>query len=155
MNKLWEDLILRDNPNCKKTDVLFGILGELLNPEEIESKLKIKADFSYAKDRVYYWGGKPKVNKRQGTWQLHTEGKLSTTSVEKHFLYLLDRLEPVKEEIIAITEKYSLITYFNCSYTFTLIPGGPTLSPKTVKRIASLKAYLSFYLQEYEEDDEY
>lgn len=155
MNLVWEDIILRENPNCKETDVTFGIVGELLNPEEIESKIKIKADFSYAKNQVYYLGNKPRVNKRQGIWQISTEDKLITTSVEKHFLYLLDRLEPVKEEIIEITEKYSLITYFNCSYTFTLIPGGPTLSQKTVKKIASLKAYLSFYLQEYEEDDEY
>jgi hypothetical protein len=74
----------------------------------------MRGDFGAAKGEIRRAGRAVHRAVRQptGVWYLTTDGKLSSTSVEGHLLYLLERIEPVGEKLAQLVESSSLTADF-------------------------------------------
>lgn len=143
--------MLQEGSNCAEMYVDFGLVGDLEKPDEITSILRIEPVRAFAKGQIMYPSGR---KRKEGNWAISSEGQLATTSMERHLLFLLERLEPVKSELLEIASRLSVTVFFNCSWTFTEVPGGPIITSGTLKKMADLGAYLSFYTKMYEDFDE-
>lgn len=154
MSDLQKQIALEKSPNCAEMYVDFGLVGDLENPDEITSILKLEPVRAFAKGQIMYPRGR---KRKEGIWAISSKGQLATTSMEQHLLFLLERLEPVKSEVIEIASRLSVTVFFNCSWTFTDVPGGPIITSGTLKRMADLGAHLSFYTKSfraYDDDEE-
>lgn len=150
-------IALEENTSCADLYAYCGLVGNLERPDEITSRLKIKPTWAFAKGQIIYSRGKPAGKRREGNWSISSKGQLETTSMERHLLFLLERLEPVKSELLEIAERLSLTVHFSCVWTFTDVIGGPILTTNTLRRIADLGAYLSIgtkSFRAYDDDDD-
>lgn len=132
---------LLENPNCKRTYATFRLLGDLLNPSDITSRLGITPSKAFAKGETW-----DKTGIRQcttGIWKLSSKDELMTTNLERHLVFLLNRLEPVTLEIIKIADELSLETDFFCYWLSATGHGGPEFSPGVLRRISNLNASLN------------
>jgi Domain of unknown function (DUF4279) len=134
---------LRENPNCEITNATFRLMGDLIHPDELTVLLGIQPSFSHAKgDTLESRAGL--LKHRTGIWALESEDKLETTNLEKHLIFLLDKIEPVGAIILELITKYSLLVDFHCYWISATGQGGPLISPATLMRVANLNAYLDF-----------
>lgn len=132
---------LPENPNCQKTYAAFRLLGDLLNPIEITSRLGIIPSKAFAKGQV--WDKAGIRNCATGIWKLSSKGHLETTSLENHLIFLLEQLEPITSGIIQSIGELSLQADFFCYWLSATGHGGPILSPTVLRRISNLQASLS------------
>ena len=132
---------LLENPNCKRTYATFRLLGDLLNPSDITSRLGIEPSKAFAKGETWDKAGIRQCTK--GIWKLSSKGQLMTTNLECHLVFLLNRLESVTLEILTIADELSLETDFFCYWLSATGHGGPEFSPEVLRRIAKLDASLS------------
>ena len=153
MISYWENAAIQDNTNYVTKCVIFKLAGDLLNPEEITSRLKIKPTFAYAKGTPVFPGEERKSRRMYGLWALSSKGQLLTSSLEQHITFSLDQIEPVYSEIIDLIEPCSMITYFDCYLGFTNPKDAILVTPLILRRIANLNAYLSFSIEEFEEEE--
>jgi hypothetical protein len=84
------------------------------------------------------------VRQPTGVWYLTTDGRLASTSIERHLLYLLDRIEPVGDDLAELVGRASLAADFYCYWVSATGQGGPAVSAETLGRIAALSAELGF-----------
>ena len=143
MSNYLQSIALQENSSCVELYAYFGLAGNLENPNEITSLLKIQPTWAFAKGQIIYSRGKPKGKRREGTWGFSSKNKLETTSMEKHLIFLLDKIEPFNSELICLVNQLSLTVIFNCTWTFNDTIGGPIITPETLKKIANLGGYLS------------
>lgn len=135
---------LDENPNCAKTYATFRLRGDQLAAKEVTVRLDIEADFAFEKGELHSSGRGQPVKQRIGVWYITSEGRLETTNTERHLLDLLEKLEPVKEELRAVVQRQSLVADFFCYWVSATGHGGPEVSPDTLRRIADLDARLGF-----------
>jgi hypothetical protein len=137
---------LDENPNCEATHATFRLSGDSLDPREVEEALGLRGDFGAAKGEIRRAGRAVHRTVRQptGVWYLTTDGRLGGTSVERHLLYLLERIEPVGEKLAQLIQSSSLTADFYCYWVSATGQGGPVVSSETLGRIAVLSAELSF-----------
>ena len=109
------------------------IFGETLQPEEIEAKLGLKATRTHVK-------GQPRSRRynvpwRHSLWSL--ESPLSDDhDMADHLKWLLDRLEPRLDVIMALSAEYRVDLF--CGFSSGSGQGGFTLDSTTLARIAKL-----------------
>ena len=126
-----------------ETYAIFGLVGDSLNLNEIELRLKIKPSFVRQKGEILK--SRSRLLKReQEIWVISSKGQLNTTSLERHIMFIMERLEPVNKEILELVSQSSLIAYFHCYWQPGGFLGGPVLSPEILEKIGNLNAYLDF-----------
>jgi Domain of unknown function (DUF4279) len=95
--------IISDLEATRELHVAFSIKGNDLIPENITKRLSINPTYSYTKGELIIprKGIPPKQpTRRSGSlWTISTKGILNAIHVEDHFKYLLDLLEPHKEQL--------------------------------------------------------
>ena len=143
MSISWQGAGIKENPNCLETYAIFCLVGDSLNPDEIESKLKIKASFVNKKGGILKSRSRF-LKREQEIWAISSKEQLDTTSLERHILFIMERLEPVEEEIVQILSQSSLTAYIHCYWLPGGFLGGPVLSPEILEKIGNLNAYLDF-----------
>jgi Domain of unknown function (DUF4279) len=79
---------------------------------------------------------------RTGVWYVSSEDALRTTSLERHLLWLLERIEPVADVLAQLRAEQQLNAEFIALWESATNDGGPVLSPQTLARIAALDAEL-------------
>ncbi len=86
-----------EEPSCKKTEVLFGIYGEELNPDELTERTGLKPSRARAKGQRIPVGkhsrGGPYFA-QEGLWQISSDPTVASSSTEIHAQYVLELLEP-------------------------------------------------------------
>ena len=88
-----------------------------------------------------------------GIWLLESKTALATTSLERHLLYLLGKLEPVAQEIRFYVESPGFNVDLLCYWVSATGHGGPVLSSHILKRSASLCNEFNFdYYGPYDEE---
>jgi hypothetical protein len=139
-------MTLDENPNCEATHASFRLIGDSLHPPDVEKALRIRGDFSAPKGQIRRAGRLVHRTVRQptGVWSLTTDGKLACTSIERHLRFLLDQLEPVRENLATLVRDAALHADFYCYWVSATGQGGPAVSAETLGRIASLSAELDF-----------
>src|SRR3954471_22527149 len=104
---------LDENESCEETHATFRLAGADLVPDAIERATGLTADFTAAKGETRPSGTRS-VAQPIGVWTLTSKGRIESTSVERHIVYLLERLEPVKDELLAISREQGLDADFFC-----------------------------------------
>ena len=134
---------LDENPCCKETHVTFWILGDTLDPGRVTAVLGIGPTYATRKGELT---PRTRIPSPMGSWSLETEGRLASTSLERHVAYLLDVLEPAKAQVRSFADDPSLRVEFHCYWMSETGHGGPILSRDVLRRIADLGAGLDFDL---------
>lgn len=142
----WEDAGIRENPNCGETYAMFALAGKSLSPEQITSRLGLESTLAQAPGNPIPFKSKL-VTEADGIWAISSQEQLTTTALDRHLVFLLELLEPVSEEIIAMTASGSLFAYFHCYWLPIGFLGGPVLRPETLRRIERINAYLEIRFQ--------
>ncbi len=140
---------LEENVNCLETHARFQISGDDLIPQTVTNRLGIEPSSSWAKgDLLPSRSGT--IRRRTGTWMLESEGRLQTTSLERHVLFLLTDLEPRAAVICAFLRETGFEASFACYWMSSSNHGGPIVSNDTVRRISQLGAsiWFDFYCSE-------
>jgi hypothetical protein len=66
--------------------------------------------------------------------------------VERHLTYVLEKVEPAKEELLAVVREQGLTADFFCYWVSATGHGGPEVGADTLRRISELGASLGFDL---------
>ena len=136
--------------NSKWSAASFRICGEMLNLEEIEKTLGVKASRSHLAGQR----SRSKVVYRESLWSLKSPLN-KVDSLDKHLGWLLDRLEPKVEEVRALSRLHRLD--FFCGFGSVNGQGGFVLDGATLARIAKFGISLGIDLYPplpMEEDEE-
>lgn len=107
----------------------FRICGEILNLEEIEKMLDIKATSSHLKGQP----SRSNVVYRESLWSLKSPLNKGE-SLDKHLGWLLDTLEPRVEEVRSLSRLHRLD--FFCGFGSENGQGGFTLDGPMLSRLA-------------------
>jgi hypothetical protein len=107
----------------------FRICDEILNLEEIERTLGLKATRSHLKGQLSL----SNVVYRESLWALKSPLNKSE-SLDKHLAWLLDRLEPRLQEVRALSRLHRLD--FFCGFGSVNGQGGFNLDGAILERIA-------------------
>lgn len=132
-----------ENPNCARTHATFRLVGDALNPEEVTAALAVEPTQASRKDDHIAGGrkGTPRIQ-HSGVWLLGSEGRVSSTSLERHLVYLLETIEPASLALDRLREERGLTADFFCYWLSATGHGGPELSSETFARIGALGAAL-------------
>ena len=116
--------------NSKWSAASFRICGEMLNLEEIEKTLGIKATLSHLAGTR----SRSNVACRESLWSLKSPLNRAE-SLDKHLAWLLDRLEPKVQEVRSLSRLHRLD--FFCGFGSVNGQGGFILEGEMLARIAS------------------
>jgi hypothetical protein len=129
---------------CLKTDASLRLSGDLLDPEAVTHELGIPPSSCHAKGDLRSSKVGPLIE-RTGVWALSSENALSSTILEHHIIYLLEKLEPVKKQLLFLMDRYSLTGDIFCGWFLKEGDcGGPEISGGVLRRIADLNLILDF-----------
>jgi hypothetical protein len=135
---------LPDNPNCDKTDVTLRFVAPELDPESVTSAVGIEPDVGHKRGDVRVVKNGRDYKFPNGIWYLTTEGWPSR-NLEAHVVRMLERVQGVLELLTNYSKANPHVRFeLMCHWVSASGHGGPSLSPQTLARIASLGATLDF-----------
>jgi hypothetical protein len=137
-------LALKENPNCDHTNASFRLVGDGLDPQAVARRTGLTGDFSTEKDALRRARTGRGIRQPTGVWFISSEDKIGSTNLERHLLYLLEIIEPAKNELLAVLEEQALRADFYCYWVSASGQGGPGVSAGTLRRIGELNATLAF-----------
>jgi hypothetical protein len=70
-------------------------------------------------------------------WFLSTKGKLRSKDSRRHLDWLLDKIEPASENILAL-QKQGMVMDITCFWGSASGDGGPTISPEQMARLVKM-----------------
>ena len=143
---------LNENPNCEATHASFRLVGDALIPDAIERDTGLTGDFAAAKGKRRNPRTGREVAQVNGVWLISSDGHVTSTSLERHIVYLLETVEPVKEKLLMVAQAQGAAADFYCYWLSAHGQGGPGLSAETLCRIGALDATLAFDLYFADED---
>ncbi len=135
---------LEENPNCEYTHASFRLVGDGLQPDLVALHTGLTGDFGAQRNTLRPSRTGRAVRQPTGVWFITSEKRVESTSVERHLAYLLERLEPVKGELLAVIEEQRLHADFSCYWVSATGQGGPEVAPETLSRIGAIGASLGF-----------
>jgi hypothetical protein len=133
-------------------DAAFRIIGDVLDPDYINSLLGIKPDHSHRKGDPN--NRKGKLGKvvvgsphKTGVWTIYSLSP-ETSSLEEHLLFLINKLQPVGDTIMQLSkEGYRIDIY--CGYFLKHgFHGGFDISPKLMEALVKMGISLSISVHE-------
>jgi hypothetical protein len=139
---MWMDTAnLEENECCRATYAVFQLHGNDVDPNALTRVLGISPSYGCTKAAVSPFEGFP-ASDPTGVWAVSSEGKLFSTNLERHLLFLMDVLEPVRAKILQTVEAHRATARFFCPWWTVSGQGGPVLSPQILARISDLQASL-------------
>jgi hypothetical protein len=120
-----------DNPNCYKTWASLRLRGPAFDAGEVTQLLGISPTEAFSAGDPYRGGVR-----RRSLWLLSSRDHLQSTDLRDHLTWLLDRLEPVQEEIAALLGRAIMRADFRCVWLSATGEGGPILSSALLGRLA-------------------
>lgn len=146
---------LQENGNCLIAHATFRVLGDDLDPDVVTRLLGIEPTQALRRDQLVPTATNVR-RQETGVWLLKSEGKVSSTSLERHLIYLLDRIEPQLAALAAYLAAGEATADFFCFWLSATGHGGPILSADVMRRVGATGAELGidFYGGAAVEDDE-
>jgi hypothetical protein len=125
------------NPNCAECFASLRLYGDALVPEEITRLLQIEPSDCAAKGAVSKSSSGKSRQAPTGRWILGTDGKLSSSSLERHIEWILDRLASIgaKADHLPGVERADIFCYWSSANGH----GGPQFSPELMGRLAEAR----------------
>jgi hypothetical protein len=87
-------------------------------------------------------------------WFLSTQGRLKSKDSRRHIDWLLDKIEPVSEQILTL-QKQGVFMDFTCFWGSASGNGGPIISPEQMSRLVkmNLEVWWDVYFEGEDEDE--
>jgi hypothetical protein len=118
-------------------------MGDGLIAAEVTQRLGLTPELVFEKGDTHQAGGNGRIStQRTGVWLISSEHELDTTSLERHLLFLLEKIEPVSDTLRETIEQQQLEADFFCFWASSAGHGGPVLTPEVLRRVADLGALL-------------
>ena len=117
----------------------FRLGGEALRSAVLTEQLGLDPDYAHEMGEARPGHDRPW---RNGVWGISSEKRLASADLDEHLRLLLDLFEPSSEPLHRLIRDQSLAADFFC-FVSGDGQGGPTLTPATMARIASLGAELA------------
>ncbi|GAC1345006.1 MAG: hypothetical protein NVSMB14_08460 [Isosphaeraceae bacterium] len=114
----------------------FIVTSLTMSPEKMAEVLPFTPDKSW---RLGDTVGRTSLRYKHNGALLSLPKESDVYEIEPIVLKLLDRLEPIKDELIRLSETYPLDFEISCAVYFDR-PPACNLSPHTIKRMAELRA---------------
>jgi len=126
-----------ENENVSRTFATFRLIGKDLDPDTATSLLGLNPT------RMFRRGDKRGESKvwLHGYWEICSQDVVKTTDLAVHIEWLLEKLEPVREQLGSLI-KGEVKADIDCFFESLTGHGGPTFSPRLLARIASLNLEL-------------
>lgn len=132
---------LQENGNCLIAHATFRVLGEDLDPDDVTRLLGIEP--TQALHRGQLVPTSTSVRRQEmGVWLLKSEGKLASTSLERHLLFLLETIEPHAAALRDLRVAQRATADFFCFWLSATGHGGPIFSAELMQRVAATGAEL-------------
>lgn len=136
---------LSDFVDCKEVSVDFGIFSDALKPNKVTQSLSIQPTRAFAKGDSYSNRRTPGVFKYLvGAWHFNTVHYVDSKSMEKHLLFLLEKIEPVKTNLLVYLQDPACNVYCRLWWDTTAAHGGFDLSSSSVGRLSALCNFFGF-----------
>jgi hypothetical protein len=130
-----------ENANTSRTWATFRVWGRTLNPNDISRRLELVPSEAFK-------AGDPRGSSgnngawRHGYWSLSSRDQLSSSDLQLHIEWLLDQLEPAREEIKTLILSSELQADIFCFWESATGHGGPVFSPAFLRYFASFELAL-------------
>jgi hypothetical protein len=126
--------IKESNPNCAECFASLRLYGDSLNPEEITRLLQMNPSDAAVKGEDSKSSSGKSRQAPTGRWILGTDGKLTSTNLEKHIEWILDRLAStgIKIDDLPGVERADIFGYWASASGH----GGPGFSSELMGRLA-------------------
>lgn len=121
-----------DNPNASRAFATLRMIGKDLDPDEVTERLGLNPTNSHKQGDVRGHGTWP-----QGYWEITSQARVVSTDLALHIEWLLDQIEPVREEFISLISSGIRADMF-CFWESQTGNGGPSFKPKLMARLANL-----------------
>ncbi|MEN9304409.1 MAG: hypothetical protein RL264_2838 [Bacteroidota bacterium] len=127
--------------SCHETFVTLRIYSVNIFPDEISKTLNTLPSDSVKKGDVF--GNKTNKKRNINGWFLTSKGFVESKDCRKHFDYLADKIISLKPKLIELQNRSCQID-ISCFWSSENGQGGPTLSPKQLKKLAELELEIWF-----------
>lgn len=144
---------LQENGNCLLAHATFRVVGETLEPGDVTQALGLQPTQALRRDQLVPTSTQVR-RQDTGVWLLKSEGKISSTSLERHLTYLLDLIEPGIGALDELRRTQAITTDFFCFWMSATGHGGPIFSTDLMQRVAAAGAELGIDFYGGVEDDE-
>lgn len=132
---------LQENGNCLIAHATFRVLGEDLDPDDVTRLLGVEPTQALRRDQLV--PTQTSVRRQEaGVWLLKSEGKVRSTSLERHLLYLLELVEPHAQALEELRRNGRATADFFCFWLSATGHGGPIFSADVMQRVAATGAEL-------------
>jgi hypothetical protein len=131
-----------ENLNCSYTDACFRIWGRHLDARDVTARLGIIPSTSFQRGDP----GGPNGPWRRGHWSITTREEGLSCDSQLHIEWLLDRLDPVREELLAIISEPGIQADIRCYWESVTGHDGPGFSSSFFRRFAAFNLGLGITL---------
>lgn len=136
---------MSDTEPTERLYVSLALIGKDLIPEEVTSKLGIQPQHSFRCGDYFEVEDKGKKVRKHGFWEISSDDQvLPSGDIVAQFNWLLNLIEPVKDELRQILEDKSIKARMSC---FWIVPDGRInieIEPEFISRLASLNLRIWF-----------
>jgi uncharacterized protein DUF4279 len=123
-----------------ETFATFRLFGDLLDVSEVTRRLGLEPDAAYHEGEPNPAWRQPHASKT-GVWEFTSKGRIESPHLEEHLVYLIEKVEPVKQDLHDLVARQALRPDFWC-FVETYLNTEHWLSPDTLRRIADLRAHV-------------
>lgn len=143
-----------DYGTCAETRAELLVYPGTLHPSEITNRLQIEpSEASAAGEEKTSTSGRKRIA-TNSVWSLSSEGHVRSLDVRRHLDWLLARLAPRAESLIALQNIAGVRMSVNCGWYSRAGHGGPTLWPEQMQQLADLNLECSFDIYFLPDDEE-
>lgn len=132
---------LQENGNCLLAHATFRVLGPALDPEDVTRALGLQPTQALRRDQLVPMAAHVR-RQESGVWLLKSEGLISSTSLERHLIHLLDLIEPRADALRELRREQDVSADFFCFWMSATGHGGPIFSADVMLRVARVGAEL-------------
>ena len=128
---------------CERTLAELRIYSNLVKPTEISQRLRLEPSSSAEIGKVLVASrtGRSRMG-QTNSWVLSSDGKVVSRDARRHLDWLLDQIEPVKAELLALQSTNNVLMYVTCIWWSAFGHGGPMFWPDELSRLSALNLEL-------------
>jgi hypothetical protein len=139
---------------CIETRAKLLIYPGEMSPHEVTRRLGVEpTEANVAGEERLNRLGRQRVIKLNG-WFLSSEGHVTSLDTRRHLDWLLARIEPKKEALLALQSVPGVRMTVSCPWYSRSGHGGPTLWPEQMRALADLNLECGFDFYFLPDDDE-
>ena len=125
--------------------VSLTLIEKDLIPDDISSKLGINPDKSFRQGDTHQNNDGKIIVRRHGYWEIESSNKnLPSNDIVLHFRWLLDLIEPVKNDLQEILKDTKIKARLSCFWIVTDGRINVEIEPELIARLASLNVKMWF-----------